>query len=193
MEPTDVRPAGGGIATLPNLLSMLRLLSVPVFVWLFVTGREEVAFVIYAVSAWTDFFDGYLARRMGSISELGKLLDPLADRVFIIALAVALVLEDVLPWWLAVAVIARDVLVLSAFPALERRKIQRIQVNFTGKSATAALLTGLTLLALSETDWSFVDYADEAGMALTVLGAILYWVAGGMYAAEAFKRLKGPA
>ena len=102
------------ILTIPNLLSLARLATVPVFVWLFVTDRTNAAVTLYAIAAWTDFFDGYLARRLNEVSELGKLLDPLADRVFIVALAVALVANDVLPLWLAIAIIARDVVILSA-------------------------------------------------------------------------------
>ncbi|HEU4481068.1 MAG TPA: CDP-alcohol phosphatidyltransferase family protein, partial [Actinomycetota bacterium] len=140
-------PASERFLTVPNVLSLLRLASVPVFVWLFASGRENAAVILYAAGAWTDFFDGYIARLTGSVTELGKLLDPLADRVFIVALCIALVLRDTLPLWLALTIVVRDLIVLSLFPALERRRIERIRVNFVGKCATAALLFGLTLLA----------------------------------------------
>jgi cardiolipin synthase len=117
------------------------------------------------------------------------LLDPLADRVFILALAIALVARGTLPWWLATAVILRDVLVLMLFPILERKGMPRLQVNFTGKSATAALLFGLTWLALSETTFPGARVGDEIGLAFTILGAVLYWIAGAMYAREAARRL----
>jgi cardiolipin synthase (CMP-forming) len=167
--------------TIPNVLSLLRLCAVPVFVWLFVTGREEAAVMVYAVGASSDFLDGYIARRMGSVTEVGKLLDPLADRIFIAALAVALVVSDALPVWLAVAVVARDILVLVAWPALESRGLARIPVNFTGKCATASLLFGLTLLAWSETSWPLRAGADDVGITFTIVGAALYWIAGALY------------
>jgi cardiolipin synthase (CMP-forming) len=170
--------------TPPNILSFLRLASVPVFIWLFVSGREEAAVVVYGVGAWTDFLDGYIARRMGWISELGKLLDPLADRVFIFALAVALLLADVLPLWLALVVLIRDLLMVVAWVVVERRARVRIAVNFTGKCATAALLFGLTSLAWSATTWPLQEVADDLGLAFTLLGAVLYWVAAGLYARE---------
>src|ERR671918_764728 len=88
----------GRLLTIPNLLSFGRLATVPVFVWLFVSGREDAAVILYAVAAWTDFFDGFIARRTHSVTELGKLLDPLADRVFIVALALALVARGTLAW-----------------------------------------------------------------------------------------------
>jgi cardiolipin synthase (CMP-forming) len=173
------------LLTVPNVLSALRLASVPVFIWLFATERENAAVALFGIAACTDFFDGYIARRLGQVSEIGKLLDPLADRIFIVALAIALVLRDVLPLWLFLVIVVRDLLILLAFPLLERRGATRIRVNFTGKTATAFLLFGLTTLAWSETTFPLQRYADEIGMAFTLIGAVLYWVAAGMYAAQA--------
>lgn len=184
--------ARGRVATVPNVLSISRLALVPVFVALFVTGNEEAGVIVYAVGAGTDFFDGYIARRTGSITELGKVLDPLADRVFIIALSVALVVSDTLPLWLALFVIARDVAVVSLFPILDRRGMMRIPVNFAGKSATASLLFGLTWLAWSRTGFPLHELGVGVGMTFTLIGAVLYWVAGAMYAREAIRRLSAP-
>ena len=190
-QPTASADAPGtrGLWTVPNALSLLRLASVPVFAWLFVSDRENAAVVLYAVGAWTDFFDGFIARKFDQVSEIGKLLDPLADRILIVALAIALVARDVLPPWLAIAIVARDVLLLSVFPVLERRKVPRIAVNFTGKCATASLLFGLTSLAYSETTFPGQGIADEIGIAGTVLGAILYWAAAVLYARAARDRI----
>lgn len=187
---TATEPAHPSNLTVPNVLSGLRLATVPVFLWLFVSGAEEAAVVLYAAGAWTDFFDGYIARRLGQVTELGKLLDPLADRVFIVALAVALVARDRLPGGVALAIVVRDLVLLSAFPLLERRKVERIPVSFVGKTATAALLVGLTVLAWGSTDFPLADYADDLGTPFTVAGAVLYWTAGIMYAFEARRRLK---
>jgi cardiolipin synthase len=181
------------ILTIPNVLSFLRLSTVPFFVWLFASGREEVAVIVYGAGAWTDFFDGWIARHTGSVTELGKLLDPLADRIFIIALAVALVARDTLPLWLALVIVVRDVLLLSAFPYLEKRGVPRVRVNFTGKTATAALLFGLTCLAWSETSFTGAGVGEWLGMAFVVVGAVLYWAAAVMYARQAAQGLRaGP-
>jgi cardiolipin synthase (CMP-forming) len=177
------------VLTAPNVLSGIRLASVPVFLWLFVAGRENAAVIVYALVAWTDFFDGYIARRTGTVSRLGQLLDPLADRVLIVALAIALVARDVLAPWLAIAVIARDVLVLALWPLLERIGMRRIQVNFTGKTATACLLFGLTALAWGETTFLGHEAGNDVGVPFVVVGAILYWTAGMMYAVEARRRV----
>ena len=177
------------ILSLPNALSFLRLATVPVFVWLFVSGETNAAVALYAAGACTDFFDGYLARRFDAVTELGKILDPLADRIFIIALAVALVGSEALPLWLALGIVARDVLLVSAFPFVDKRGIARIPVSFAGKSATAALLLGLTLMAYSETTLPGAGLPYEVGFACVVIGAVLYWVTAFLYAREAFGRL----
>ncbi|MEA2509513.1 MAG: hypothetical protein QOG21_1595 [Actinomycetota bacterium] len=185
-----VAPSEQRWLTVPNVLSGLRLATVPVFVGLFISGHTNPAVIIYGCAAWTDFFDGLIARRLGQVSELGKFLDPLADRVFILALAVMLVVKGTLVWWLAVVVIARDLLVLSVYPLLGRRGVGKIPVNFMGKSATALLLFGLTWLAVSATSVSWHRAAHEIGFSLVLLGAALYWVATYMYGTEIAARLR---
>lgn len=189
-RPTPAPAVSDRILTIPNILSLARLATVPIFIWLFVSGRENAAVVLYAVGASSDFFDGYIARRTDSVTELGKLLDPLADRIFIAALLVALVVRGTLPWWAAAFIVGRDLLVLSFFPYLERKKIERIAVNRVGKTATAALLMGLTLLAVSETDLARAAAADAPGFLLTLVGGSLYWAAAYLYGREALKKLQ---
>ena len=173
------------ILTIPNVLSFLRLGSVPVFVALFVSGHTNVAVLIYAIGAWTDFFDGYIARKTDSVTELGKLLDPLADRVFIVALVIALVARDALSIWLAGAIVGRDVLILLMYPIVHRGVVGKIRVNMVGKTATAALLFGLTGLAITETTVSWHAIFEDSGRVMVIAGAVLYWVSGVMYAREA--------
>jgi cardiolipin synthase len=86
--------------------------------------------------------------------------------------------------------VARDLLVLSLFPILARRGVPRLEVNFTGKTATACLLVGLTWLAVSETSFGWADIGDEVGLIFVIAGAVLYWIAGAMYAREAARRWK---
>jgi len=179
---TEAPGASTAVLTVPNVISFARLATVPFFLWLWFAGSKEVAVVIYAIGASSDFVDGFVARRTGAISELGKVLDPLADRVFILALAVALVGDGTLPWPLAVAVIGRDVAILSLYPLVQRRGVPKIAVNFVGKSATASLFLGLTWLAISQTEYDWADVGQEVGVAFVVLGALLYWAAGAMYA-----------
>ena len=170
---------GERLLTLPNAISALRLASVPVFLWLFVAGAEVAAAVLYGIGAASDFFDGYIARRTGSVTELGKVLDPLADRVLIVALVIALVARDALPWWLAAAVAGRDVVVLAAYLLLARRGAARIDVNFAGKTATACLLFGLTWLLAS---FVWEELGRWVGLAFVAVGAAIYWYAALLYA-----------
>ncbi|MDQ4064480.1 MAG: CDP-alcohol phosphatidyltransferase family protein [Actinomycetota bacterium] len=149
------------------------------------TERTNLAVGLYAIGAWTDFFDGYIARRTGSITELGRLLDPLADRIFIVALAVALVAEGALAVPLAIAIIGRDIAIVALYPLVRGVAGINIRVNFVGKTATAALLLGLTFLAFSETTVTWLDRARVPGFAFVLLGAVLYWVSGFIYAREA--------
>jgi cardiolipin synthase len=173
------------ILTIPNILSFLRLASVPVFVALFVSERVDAAVILYTVGATSDFWDGWIARRFDQVSELGKLLDPLADRVFIAALVVALVATDVLPLWVSLAIVGRDVAILAVYPFVQRGAVAKIRVSFVGKCATAALLVGLTGLAITETSLSWGYLLEEPAWVMVGIGAILYWVSGAMYAREA--------
>lgn len=173
------------IVTIPNILSLARLATVPVFVALFVTDHTDAAVILYAVGASTDFFDGWIARRFDQVSEIGKLLDPLADRVFIAALVIALVVTDILGLWVALVIIGRDVLILGLYPIVHHGALQKIRVNFAGKSATAALLVGATSLAITETSLDWDRWLEVPGRALIGFGAVLYWVSAAIYAREA--------
>lgn len=173
------------VVTIPNLLSAVRLATVPLFVWLFVSGHTGAAVILLGATAWTDFFDGYIARRTNSVTELGKILDPLADRVFIAALALALVGRGALPLVLVGAVVGRDVLILALYPVVQRGRAVRITVNDVGKTATALLLVGLTSLAVGETSFPGAAWVGTPGLVLVMMGAVLYWVSGAMYARQA--------
>ncbi|MDQ3877866.1 MAG: CDP-alcohol phosphatidyltransferase family protein [Actinomycetota bacterium] len=187
---TNPQASTDRIATIPNALSALRLASVPIFLWLFIDRHGNLAVGIFAAAAWTDFFDGYLARKTGSVSELGKLLDPMSDRVFIVALVVALVSRSQLAWGLAVAIVGRDLLLLAAYGILRGRGLPKIAVNFVGKSATAALLFGLMWLAWGETTFPAYSEGHAIGLPFVVMGAILYWTAAALYAREATRWMR---
>lgn len=162
----------------------------PVFLWLFLTGRPNAGVVLFTIAAWTDFFDGLIARKTGSVTELGKVLDPLSDRIFIVALTIMLLVRRTMPAALGAAIIVRDVLILSVFPALERRGIERIPVNRVGKIATGLLFSGLAWLAYSESTFPFNEGVGRTGLVVAWAGAALYWVAAILYAREATRRMR---
>lgn len=169
--------------TVPNLLSVLRLAGVPVFLWL-VLGPEADgwALALLAVAGVTDFLDGYLARRLRQTSAIGQVLDPVADRLYILAVVVGLALRDVIPWWVAVSLPLRDLLLWGLVPLLRTRGYSALPVHFLGKAATFNLLYAFPLLLLGDGDGTVATLANVFGWAFAVWGIGLYWWAGLLYA-----------
>ena len=114
-EGTSAERSSHRIWTIPNLLSFLRLLGVPLFLWLLLTSppHDGWALVVLALSAVTDWADGKLARLLGQYSKLGELLDPAADRLYIFATLIAFVIRDFIPWWVAALIIGTWILTSS--------------------------------------------------------------------------------
>jgi cardiolipin synthase (CMP-forming) len=176
--------------TVPNVLSMLRLAALPLFLWL-VLGPEADgwALVVLMLSGVTDYLDGYLARRLGQYSTVGEILDPVADRLYILAVIVGLALRDVIPWWVAVALPLRDLLLWGLVPILRTRGYSSLPVHFLGKAATFNLLYAFPLLLLGEGDGVIATMALVFGWAFAVWGIGLYWWAGVLYAWQVKKLL----
>lgn len=169
--------------TIPNILSMLRLAGVPLFLWL-VLGPEADAWalVLLMVSGITDFLDGYLARRLNQFSNLGEILDPVADRLYILAVVVGLALRDIIPWWVAIILPLRDLLLWGLVPLLRTRGYSALPVHFLGKAATFNLLYAFPLLLLGEGEGVLPTMAQVFGWAFAFWGIGLYWWAGVLYA-----------
>ena len=182
------------VLTIPNLLSFARIALVPVFLWLLLVPRETwsdlLALVILGLSAFTDWLDGYLARRWNQISRVGQLLDPVADRLYIVATVVAFVVRDIIPWWFAALIIARDVILALVIPVLRRYGLGPLPVHFLGKAATFNLLYALPLLLLGQFDGAFGSVALVFGWAFAIWGAGLYWVAAVLYLEEARRLIR---
>ena len=165
------------VLTVPNALSGLRLLLVPVVTWLMWTGRNDaLAATLLAVAAASDWFDGWLARRLNQITNLGILLDPLADRLALMAFALALTARGILPVIITVAVIARDAMLASLLPRLRRRGIWALPVTFVGKAGTFGLLLGILISYAAHVMSS--SLASTIGLAIVWLATSLYWIAG---------------
>jgi len=171
------------IMTIPNALSFVRLLLVPLFLWL-VLGPEqdEWALVVLMVSGITDYLDGYLARKLNQASKIGAILDPVADRLYILAVVIGLSIRDIIPWWLAVILPLRDVFLFGLVPFLRTRGYSSLPVHFLGKTATASLLYAFPLLLLGDAEGTVADLANVFGWAFTIWGVGLYWWAGFLYA-----------
>ena len=178
------------VLTVPNLLSAARLLGVPLFLWL-VLGPEADgwALVVLMVSGATDYADGYLARKLNQTTVLGQILDPVADRLYILAVVVGLALRDVIPWWLAISLPLRDALMWGLVPLLRTRGYSSLPVHFLGKAATFNLLYAFPLLLLGDGDGLVARLAEVFGWAFAFWGVGLYWWAGILYAWQVYKLL----
>jgi cardiolipin synthase len=169
--------------TLPNIISMVRLAGVPLFLWLVLGPEADVwALVVLMISGVTDWLDGYLARRLNQMSKLGEILDPVADRLYILAAVVGLAFRDIIPWWVALILPARDIFLWGLVPFLRTRGYSALPVHYLGKAATAALLYAFPLLFLGDGTGTAATLAQVFGWAFAIWGMGLYWWAGVLYA-----------
>ena len=175
------------VVTLPNVLSVLRLLGVPLFLWLLLGPEADGwAVVVLAVSGATDWADGKLARALGQSSRLGALLDPAADRLYIVATLIAFVLRDVVPLWVVAVLVGRELVLGLALLVLRAHGYPPLQVHYLGKAATFILLYAFPLLLLAEGgDGPLIAVVAPVAWALTVWGGALYLLAGALYLVQA--------
>ena len=187
----DDAPRRARVWTVPNLLSALRLAGVPLFLWL-VLGPEEdgLALGVLLLSGVTDYLDGWLARRWDQQSPLGEILDPVADRLYILAVIIGLALREVIPWWVAIILPARDLFLWCLVPLLRTRGYSALPVHFLGKAATFNLLYAFPLLLLGDGDGTPAMLAQVFGWAFAVWGIALYWWAGLLYAWQVRRLLR---
>ena len=178
--PAAVTPSDR-VVTLPNALSVLRLVGVPFFFWLVLTEHDGAAVLVLMVSGVTDYLDGKIARAWGQTSRLGTLLDPAADRLYILATLIGLTIRDVVPLWLTLLLIGRDVLLATTLPLLKRHGYGPLPVHYLGKAATFNLLCGFPLILLGEWTNTVGDVAHAFGWAFAIWGTGLYWWAGILY------------
>lgn len=181
------------IATFPNLLSLVRILLIPVFVGLILNrGTEAAGLILLAAVVATDWVDGYLARATGQVSNLGKILDPVADRLALTAALVAIVVRDAFPLWAALLVIVRDGLILVAGLVLLLRYRIRLDVRWIGKAATFGLMCGIPLLAWGGFGLMFDAFASTAGWVIYVPAIVLYYLAAAVYAVDVVNAVRIP-
>ncbi|GAA3782108.1 CDP-alcohol phosphatidyltransferase family protein [Micromonospora maritima] len=184
--------AGDRVLTLPNLISFVRLLGVPLFLYLFLVARADVvAIVVLAVGGTSDWVDGWIARRLRQVSRLGELLDPLADRLYILATLLAFTAREVVPWQFTAALLARELLLLGSLGVLRRHGYGPPPVHYVGKTATFLLLAAFPILLLADAAPGAATAAGAIGWGLAWWGLVLYWVAGAMYVVQARRLVRG--
>ena len=184
------------ILTIPNLISLARLLGVPVFLWL-VLGVQSPAGDWWAVglliaSGVSDWLDGKIARALNQQSKLGQLLDPAADRLYIVATVIALAVRAIIPWWLVAVLAARELLMAVVLAVLRRHGWGALAVSFVGKTATLCLLYAFPLLFLGSHVAGYAETAKVAGWTFVIWGSALYWCAALLYVVQARRLLAAP-
>lgn len=161
--------------TVPNMLSMLRLALVPVFLLLLLSERYLSAIVVLALSSLTDYLDGYFARKFNQVTRLGQLLDPAADRLYIFSTLVGLSITGIIPVWLAVVIIGRDLVLALAYPVLASHGYGPLPVHYLGKTGTFALLYAFPLLLMAYIFEPAKFFLEPLAWAFALWGVGLYW------------------
>lgn len=189
-DPTD------RVLTVPNVLSMARLVGVPIFLWLILwpefsgPNLDLWALAVLAFSGVSDYLDGKLARRWNQVSRLGRVLDPAADRLYVLSTLVGLTWRDILPLWLTCVLLARELLLLVMVMLLDRHGYAPPHVNFVGKAATFSLMYAFPLLLLSDASGWMASLAAIFGWAFAGWGTTLYWWAGVLYVVQARRLIR---
>ncbi|BAH48893.1 CDP-alcohol phosphatidyltransferase family protein [Rhodococcus opacus] len=174
------------IVTVPNLLSVVRLLGVPLFVYLLlVTHSDGWALAILMISGFTDWLDGKLARILDQSSKLGALLDPFVDRLYVVTTLVTFVVRGFIPWWVAAILIGRDAVLALTLLIYRRRGLPPPDVMYLGKGATFLLMFALPMTLAAQGDWSIATVAQPLAAALLVWGTVLYVWTGLLYTVNA--------
>lgn len=183
----EARPDAGRrrVLTVPNILSFVRIILIPLFVVLLLDeGTRLGGFLLLGAVVATDWVDGVIARRTGQVTELGKLLDPLADRFAMAAALITFVVIDVFPLWGALLILGRDAVVLVAAGVLTLFRGPRIEVRPMGKYATFTLLWGMSMIAWGNAGLPLDDLAAVLGWLWFPVGAIEYYAAAALYAID---------
>jgi cardiolipin synthase (CMP-forming) len=190
--PGGAGPGEDRVLTLPNALSAVRLACIPVFVVLLtIDGRRHwvAAAILLAVVGATDWVDGQLARRLHQVSTVGKVLDPLADRLLLVVGAVSIIAVGAVPVWVAVVFLTREVLVASGFLVVAARGGRRMDVQWAGKAGTFALMCALPLFLLGHSPVSWHEVPEILAWVTTVPAVGFGWYAAITYAPKARQAL----
>jgi cardiolipin synthase len=178
----ETTPASSDVVTIPNLLSLARILLIPVFCWLAANeGTRLWGIALFAVVVSTDWVDGYLARRTGQVSELGRILDPVADRLAIGAALLTFAIIGIFPFWAALLILFRDVAILLGGATLLWGRDIRVDVRWIGKIATFSLMAAIAWIAWGNAGGPLGDVLLAGGWLAFAVGIVEYYVAAGLY------------
>ena len=192
LEQVEVVPAGEAadpaepgldrIFTVPNVITLVRLACIPLFLWLlFGAERQTAAAVLLAALGATDWIDGFVARRYHQVSTVGKVLDPVADRVLVVTAVIAIIVHGAVPVWFGVATLAREVVVSGAVLLLASLGASRIDVLWVGKAGTFALMFAYPAFLLGDGTASWQEPVRVVAWITGLIGLTLAWVAAASY------------
>jgi cardiolipin synthase len=189
--PRDRRAQSRGLSlSIPNLITLARILLVPVIVWAIASNQMQIAFTLFLVAGLSDLVDGFLAKRFGMATELGAYLDPLADKAMIVSIYIALGIADVIPRWLVILVVSRDIMIVAAIVlSWVVDKPVKLKPLTVSKLNTVAQIV-LALLVLASLSIGFD--AALAVQAVTLLVALLTLLSIGFYVAAWVRHMNTP-
>ncbi len=183
---------------LANIFTCMRIALIPLVIWLiFAASAHEMdaahawALAVFLFAALTDFIDGQIARRTNTISEFGKVVDPLADRLLVISVLVALMWRRFMPLWMGLVIVGRDVLMLVGAPVVgirDKETREKLAVHWTGKLATALLFVSICIFIL----WNVEHHVNPVGMVIFCVGILFSYVSGFIYMRRGIKLLGTP-
>ena len=164
------------VLTIPNVLSVIRLVLVPVFLYLLLcTHAYGWAVAILMFSGFSDWADGKIARMVANqSSRLGALLDPLVDRIYMLAVPIGLGFSGVVPWWVIATLIGRDAVLAATLPVVRSRGLTALPVTYIGKAATFALMSGFPLVLLGQGDATWSRVVGACGWGFVIWGIGMY-------------------
>lgn len=192
MEVQETEVQTDRVITVPNILSFARLLGVPLFLWLILVPQADGwAIVVLALAGISDYLDGKIARKWNQISRVGQILDPLADRLYILATLIGLLLRGIIPWWLVAVLVGRDLIMGIVLAIVKKRTgLTGLPVHFIGKAATFCLLYAFPLILLGAGTGTLADVCRVFGWAFALWGTGLYLWAGVLYLEQAARVLR---
>ena len=174
------------ILTVPNVITVVRLAMLPVFLWLLFAQEDRAkAAALLAVLGITDFLDGYIARHFNQVSDIGKILDPVADRLLFFVGVGGILIDGAVPMWFGIAVLVREALVAGATLTLAALGARRIDVTWFGKAYTLLLMIAFPLFLVSDSTVGWADTAETLAWMFGIPGLVLSWYSAALYVPKA--------
>lgn len=178
--------------TIPNIVSLTRLVGVFALIYFgLISPNYVVVLVLFGYAGFSDWLDGFLARKLNQFSELGEKLDPLADRLYIFVALMITLSENLIPVWVVTAVVLREGFLAFVFAILRIRGFSIPPVHYIGKAGTLMLMYAFPLIVAGNIDWFAHEFVEWVGTAFLAWAVVTYWFAGYLYLRQSIRALKG--